>query len=243
MIIVRTPKIIAAAVVVIFAACSSNKQKAATPGDSAVKTTVVPLNQTPSALQVKIAVSEAKGSITITVNNKPVELEKLALTLTQLLVQQEDIPDKIPAEYSGEVLMGMRSEISSEVNAGIKNAKEIKYKIYADAVIPSVAKEVKVPVALDVQFFRRQGNDAFLSATMMDPDGYELELSKTPHAKEAEGGSYSTSVFALLHYNNGSWGVTTVSIGATDVPMICWWKEFNVPKTLFPEDLAASDCQ
>jgi hypothetical protein len=243
MISVRTLKIIAMAVVVIFAACGSNKQKAAMPGDTAVKATVVPVNQTPTVRQIKIAVNEAKGSITITVNNKPVELEGLALALTQLLVLQEDIQSEIPVEYNGEVLMGMRSEISSEVNTGIKNAKEIKYKIYADAVIPFVAKEVKVPVALDVLFFRQQGNNAFLSAIMMDPNGYELELNKTPHAKEAEGGSYSTSVFALLNYKKGNWVVTTVSVGATDVPMICWWKEFNVPKTLFPEDLAASDCQ
>ena len=243
MIIKKSVLITAIAIILTSAACSNNNQSNAITGDTSVKKSNIPATEAEDTVKVKISVINVNDSISITLNSNVVSLENLAATLTQLLVLKKDIPDEIPVEYKGEVLMGMRSQITTEINAGIKNAKVIKYKLYADAVVPLIAKEVKVPVDINIQFFRRQGNDAFLSGIMMDPAGYELELNKTPHAREAEGGSYSNSVFALLHYQNGAWGVTTISIGATDVPMVCWWKEFNLPKSLFPADMAASDCQ
>jgi hypothetical protein len=38
---------------------------------------------------------------------------------------------------------------------------------------------------------------------------------------------------ALLKKRDGKWKVLQFTIGPTDVPWGCWWKEFKAPKEIF----------
>ncbi|MBL7794232.1 MAG: hypothetical protein JNK77_18015 [Saprospiraceae bacterium] len=183
-----------------------------------------------------------QGSITL--NGSKVEsFEQLAAELATYLAKQDSLPADIPVKYEGEVLMGTRSEIQSIIAEALQKERGARYKPAIDALRPTVEQELTIPVALRIELYTTEGSVVFLAGTVTSPNGSPLDFSKTPFATEWEGGSYSDSVFALLKHDGDNWKVITSSVGATDVPYICWWKEFNLPITLFPEGMAAPDCE
>lgn len=70
------------------------------------------------------------------------------------------------------------------------------------------------------------------------------QVSGTAGFKMPEGKKvFSDDVFGLLKNEGGAWKVLASSVGATDVPYMCWWKAHGVAKTAFPEGMAADDCE
>lgn len=175
----------------------------------------------------------------ITLNGSSVALEELASKVSELLKEQDIIPAEIPVEYDDQVLMGTRAELRTELG----HAMEMAQKPVLDVLIPAVEAELKIPVSLDEVYLNAEDGYAFVSANALNPDGSELDFSKTSHKSDFEAGVYSNSVFGLLQKENGQWKIITTSIGATDVPFMCWWKEFKVPQTVFGKDRYAEDCE
>lgn len=123
----------------------------------------------------------------------------------------------------------------SEVKPVIDNSTKTKNLTsqIVKSVQPSLKKELNIPASVNVEYIKQIDKDVYISGSLTDMNGGQIDLSKSSHAQEAEGGVYSDFVCALLHNNRGIWTVTALSVGATDVPMICWWKEFKVSKKSF----------
>ncbi len=115
-------------------------------------------------------------------------------------------------------------------------------KAVVEALRKPVEKEMTIPVSLKSDLFKTVDNYAFVVATMQQPDGRQMDFTKTPFKEAAEAGGYSDNVCGLLQKENGAWNILAIAVGSTDVPCVCWWKEYDVPRTLFPTDLAADDC-
>lgn len=115
-------------------------------------------------------------------------------------------------------------------------------KAVSEALRKPVEKEMTIPVALKFDYFKTADNYAFALATMQQPDGQQMNFAQTPFKTAAEAGGYSDNVCGLLQKENGAWNVLAITVGSTDVPSVCWWKEYRVPKALFPPDMAADDC-
>lgn len=174
---------------------------------------------------------------------KKVELENLQARLLDSLSKLQLVPDTLSVQFGDEILMGMRAEVRTEIDAALQAAKDARQKPVLEALRAAVEDSLTAPVSIQVFQFKVIDTIAFVVGTFLQSDGSAFDFSKTPFKQAAEAGVFSDSVFGLLKNQNGKWTVLTSSVGATDVPIVCWWKEFGVPKTLFPEDMVAEDCE
>lgn len=107
-----------------------------------------------------------------------------------------------------------------------------------------VEKELTIPVSLKAMYFKANDTSAFVSATILKKDGSKMDFKGTPFDEQANiGGSFSDDVFGLLKKVNGAWNVKGISVGATDVPFVCWPKAYKVPSTIFPEGAISEACE
>lgn len=75
---------------------------------------------------------------------------------------------------------------------------------------------------------------AFFKGKAKNAEGKDIDFSKTAYKEENEEGIFDgDATVALLRKAGGKWKVIAWSIGATDVPYTCWWKEFKAPKDIF----------
>jgi hypothetical protein len=71
-----------------------------------------------------------------------------------------------------------------------------------------------------------------------------MDFKGIPFDEQANiGGSFSDSVFGLLKKEGEVWKVKAISVGATDIPFVCWPKEYSVSSTIFREGLTSDDCK
>jgi hypothetical protein len=107
-----------------------------------------------------------------------------------------------------------------------------------------VEKELTIPVSLESTFFKADSGSAFMSATILKKDGSKMDFKGTPFDEQANiGGSFSDDVFGLLKKEGGIWKVKGISVGATDIPFVCWPKTYKVSTTIFPEGAISDECE
>lgn len=112
-----------------------------------------------------------------------------------------------------------------------------------DVLKTFVEEDLTIPVSLKTDYFKSENQTAYVSATILKKDGSKMDFKGTPYDEQAnEGGAFSDGVIGLLEKKDGKWDVLTLAVGPTDVPSVCWHKEFGVSKTLFPDGLSADDC-
>ena len=92
-----------------------------------------------------------KGDITL--SGKKVALENLKKELQNALIKLAIVPDEVSVEYQGEVLMGMRGEVETEVGEAITTAKLLKKEkatvtAKSVATIPTVVVDKKGEVTI-----------------------------------------------------------------------------------------------
>ncbi len=92
-----------------------------------------------------------KGDITLT--GKKVALENLKKELQNALIKLAIVPDEVSVEYQGEVLMGMRGEVETEVGEAITTAKLLKKEkatvtAKSVATIPTIVVDKKGEVTI-----------------------------------------------------------------------------------------------
>lgn len=195
----------------------------------------------PTALPADMIIVTQNGEVTFM--GRKIAFDELEKALRDTLVKRSNIPEDIPVQYRGEVLMGVRGDIGSQIKDAIAEARGLQNQPVLDALYASVQKVVTVPVKLQLMEFRTSGEYAFVAGTMLQPDGQPMDYSKTPFNKQAKAGKFSDWVYGLLKKENGAWHVVTQSVGSIDVPFFCWWKTYQVPKALFQEGVLSKDCQ
>jgi hypothetical protein len=107
-----------------------------------------------------------------------------------------------------------------------------------------VEKELTIPVSLKSVYFKANDTSAFVSATILKKDGSKMDFKGTPFDEQANiGGSFSDDVFGILKKQGGTWKVKGISVGATDIPFVCWPKAYKVSPTIFPEGATSNECE
>ncbi len=135
-----------------------------------------------------------------------------------------------------------KTTTTTEKSAETAPTNDDQKSVILSAVKILVEKEMTIPVSLQETYFNSEGNNAFITAAMQKPDGSKMDFSKTPFKMQDENGVFSEDVLALLKNENGAWKVKAIAVGATDVPSVCWHKEYKVSKTLFPKNMTSDDC-
>ena len=84
-----------------------------------------------------------------------------------------------------------------------------------------------------VEQLQRDGDWAFLLATMEEADGRPFDFTGTPLADAAKQGMVSRSYAALLRRKAGGWEVVAKAIGPSDVAWEDWPRRYGAPAKLF----------
>ncbi|NIJ22167.1 lambda repressor-like predicted transcriptional regulator [Sphingomonas naasensis] len=84
-----------------------------------------------------------------------------------------------------------------------------------------------------VDRLNRDGDWAFLLATMQEADGRPLDFAGTPLAEAAKQGMVSRTYAALLRHRPGGWEVVAKAIGPSDVAWEDWPQRYGAPAKLF----------
>lgn len=172
---------------------------------------------------------------TILFKGKKLTLDNTRKEIQRVLLTYNTIPDNVPRVSVGAVGMGARQEAQTQIDEAIAGAKWVRKKAALDALAAPIAKKLTIPTQLALSDYQTYANYAFVVATPQQTNGQAMDYTKTPFKTQYNAGSFADGVFGLLKYENGNWKVIDYSLGATDVPFGCWWKEHNVPKALFSQ--------
>ena len=102
-----------------------------------------------------------------------------------------------------------------------------------DAARAPATKELGKAPKFRVDQLRRDGDWAFLLATMQDADGKPFDYRGTPLADAAQQGFISHTYAALLRHGADGWHVVAKAIGPSDVAWEGWPKHYGAPTGLF----------
>jgi hypothetical protein len=102
-----------------------------------------------------------------------------------------------------------------------------------DAARAPVTKELGKAPKFRVDQLHREGDWAFLLATMQDAKGKPFDYHGTALAEAAEQGVVSRTYAALLRRGAGGWEVVAKAIGPSDVAWEGWSKQYGAPAALF----------
>ena len=94
-------------------------------------------------------------------------------------------------------------------------------------------------------FYKSDGEWAFVYVNIFQAGGKPVDFNNSKYKKEHEEEMIdSNGIFALFKKTNNKWILVTHIDFPTDVPIGCWWKEYNAPKSLFgPAAQDAKDCE
>jgi pimeloyl-ACP methyl ester carboxylesterase len=101
-----------------------------------------------------------------------------------------------------------------------------------DALRVPVERDVGRSVIFRIHHIEVNSGYAFVNAQPLQPNGREIDYSKTKLAQPYEEGWFDDWVGALLRWQGGRWKVVEYCIGATDYPCQEWVRERGVPESI-----------
>ena len=102
-----------------------------------------------------------------------------------------------------------------------------------DTARQPVVRQLGKPVKFLVRTLNRDGDWAFLVATMQDDRGRPSSYAGTPLASAEAEGMISKDYVALLQRSGGRWRVVDQAVGPTDVAWEGWPERYGAPVGLF----------
>lgn len=100
-----------------------------------------------------------------------------------------------------------------------------EYEPIISALQRSVEILVGIPIRIDVNELRLQAEYAFVGATVVNPDGSDIDFSKTLIAEFAKQDFDGPKLWANLVKEHGYWQVLEQDIGPTDAWFVFWPSE------------------
>ena len=93
-------------------------------------------------------------------------------------------------------------------------------------------------------FYKSTGTWALIYVYVFQTGGKPVDFNNSKYRKDYEEGMIDNNgIFALFKKKNGKWTLITYADFPTDVPIGCWWKEYNAPKNIFGSAAqAGEDC-
>jgi hypothetical protein len=173
---------------------------------------------------------------------KQIPLEQLRPSIEGMLVTMAELPDQIPVQFEHEVLLSTRGQVTDEADAALDAVKSSRVKPILDAIISPLSTDLKTNVKLKVAHCKVENDFAFVIGIPQQPDGKPVDYLATPYAKAYQNRQYGPGVFALLKREGDYYKVVAMKHGALEIPFACWWKEYQTPKTIFPDKLVMEAC-
>lgn len=102
-----------------------------------------------------------------------------------------------------------------------------------EAARASVRERIGKAPLFKVERLARNGDWAFLQATMEGPDGAAFDYAGTPLADAAAQGVVSRVFAALLRRDASGWHIMAQAVGPTDLAWEDWPRRFGAPASLF----------
>lgn len=83
-------------------------------------------------------------------------------------------------------------------------------------------------------FYKSDGNWTFIYVNVFQEGGKPVDFRNSTYKKQYEDEMIdSNGIFALLKKSKTKWTLIAHVDFPTDVPIGCWWKQYNAPKKLF----------
>ncbi len=87
-------------------------------------------------------------------------------------------------------------------------------------------------VIFKVQHLRVAGEWAFARVVPIQPNGKEIDYSRTKYREELAEGAFDAEAEALLRREGGRWKLLEWRFGATDTEVDIWLEKYRMPKSL-----------
>ena len=85
-----------------------------------------------------------------------------------------------------------------------------------------------------VQHLKVAGDWAFARVVPIQPDGKEIDYSRTKYGEAAAEGMFDAEGEALLRREGGKWKLLEWRFGATDTEIDLWLEKYRFPRALVP---------
>ena len=112
-------------------------------------------------------------------------------------------------------------------------ANSAEFKAMAVVVDAGIRNELKQPVVVDIETVTRNGEWAFVIASLLDSSGRAYRYIGTPLEEAAANGAVSNAYAALLRLRGDDWTLVTQVIGPGDVAWEEWPTRYGAPASLF----------
>ncbi len=101
-----------------------------------------------------------------------------------------------------------------------------------DALRVPVEKDLKQRVIFKVDRLRVAGDWAYARVSPTQPDGDEIDFSRTKYRKQVELGAFDPQGEALLRLEDDGWKVLEWVFGGTDVASVTWGDKYRFPQSI-----------
>lgn len=112
-------------------------------------------------------------------------------------------------------------------------ADSAEFKAIAVVVDAAIRNELKQPAVVDIETVARNGEWAFVAASLRDASGRAYRYIGTPLEEAAANGGVSNAYAALLRVRGNDWTLVTQVIGPGDVAWEDWPNRYGAPPALF----------
>ena len=112
-------------------------------------------------------------------------------------------------------------------------ADSAEFKAMASVVDAGIRNELKQAVVVDIDAVTRNGEWAFVVASLLDGSGRAYRYIGTPLEEAAANGGVSNAYAALLRLRDSEWSLVTQAIGPGDVAWEDWPSRYGAPASLF----------
>jgi hypothetical protein len=129
------------------------------------------------------------------------------------------------------VLIALAAYAAGQAVEVKKNSPERKAML--DALRVPVQEELRSKVQFKINWFKRQGDWAFMKGVPVTASGGKIDYSRTGYARALKDGMFDDWICGLFKRKDGKWKVVRYQIGATDVCYEPWPKQFGAPKAIF----------
>lgn len=121
---------------------------------------------------------------------------------------------------------------SSAQAARTPAAGSAERKAIMEALRVPCEKDLRRKVIFRVQHLRVVDNWAFARVVPLQPDGKEIDYSRTKYAAQQKEGAFDAEAETLLRRDGGNWKVLEWRFGATDTEIDIWFEKYRMPKSL-----------
>lgn len=105
-------------------------------------------------------------------------------------------------------------------------------KAIVDVLRVPCEKDLGRKVIFRVEHLRVAGDLAFARVVPIQPDGKEIDYSRTKYREQEAEGAFDAEAEALLGRQEGKWKLLEWRFGATDTEIDIWREKYRMPKAL-----------